>query len=258
MRTNRTVTAAIMVGIGFLFLSDRFAFLGNIDNSLWALLFLIGGAIFIALYARQQSMWWALYPGFALVAMAAAVFAGSVGGVVVMALGGAALIALYVTTRGRSWPLIGGGALLSLALMAFIQRGFPQADTAWLLFAGLAATFLALHFTVRERTNWALFAAVALGGLALLSLLTSPLAGVLIALVLLGVGGYMLWREAMGVEAGRLDTQGAVATRTNATPGAAAHSETSRSDAGSTTPTASPSEEATSSGGLFSRKRRAR
>jgi len=60
MRSNRTVTAAIMVGIGILFLSDRFAFLAGIDNALWALLFLIGGAVFIALYSRQQSMWWAL------------------------------------------------------------------------------------------------------------------------------------------------------------------------------------------------------
>ncbi len=247
MRSNRTVTAAIMVGIGILFLSDRFAFLSGIDNALWALLFLIGGAVFIALYSWQQSMWWALYPGFALVAMAAAVFAGSVGGMVLMALGGLGLIALYVTTRGRSWPLIGGGALVSLALMAFIQRGFPQADTAWLLFAGLAATFLALHFTVRERTNWALFAAVALGGLALLSLLTSPLAGVLIALLLLGVGGYMLWREAMRVESARLDAAGSggTATRGGEAVPAASTQAVQQADAGST-------------GGLFSRRRRER
>lgn len=196
MRDNRALTASMMVGVGILFLIDRFAFLSGIGNVLWALLFVIGGAVFIALYARQPAMWWALFPGFGLVAMAAAVVAGSAGGVLLLALGGAALIALYLTNRGRWWALVGGGALLSLALMAFFEGAFPRLDNAWLLFGGLAATFLVVYFGGAIKTNWALFAAMAFGAFALLSLFTGRLAEAFIAFVLMGSGGYILWREA--------------------------------------------------------------
>ncbi|HET8985549.1 MAG TPA: hypothetical protein VFN03_07300 [Trueperaceae bacterium] len=195
MRDNRALTASMMVGIGILFLIDRFAFLSGIGNVLWALLFLIGGAVFIALYSRQPQSWWALFPGFALVAMAAAVVAGSVGGVVLLALGGAALVALYLTNRARWWALVGGGSLLSLALMAFFEGAFPRLDNAWLLFGGLAATFLLVYFGGAVRANWALFAAMAFGAFALLSLFTGRLAEAFIAFVLMGTGGYILWRE---------------------------------------------------------------
>lgn len=203
MRNNRTLTASMMVGVGVLFLIDRFAFLSGIGNTLWALLFLIAGGVFIALYSRQPSMWWALFPGFALIAMAAAVVAGSVGGVVLLALGGAALIALYLINRARWWALVGGGALLSLALMAFFEGAFPRLDNAWLLFGGLAATFLGVYFGGKERANWALFAAMAFGAFALLSLFTGRLAEAFIAFVLIGSGGYILWREADRADATR-------------------------------------------------------
>ena len=196
MRDNRTLTASMMVGVGILFLIDRFAFLSGVGNTLWALLFLIGGAMFIALYARQPQLWWALFPGFGLIAMAAAVVAGSVGGVVLLALAGVALVALHLTNRARWWALVGGGALLSLALMAFFEGAFPRLDNAWLLFGGLAATFLLVYFGGTVRANWALFAAMAFGAFALLSLFTGRLAEAFIAFVLMGTGGYILWREA--------------------------------------------------------------
>ena len=195
MRDNRTLTASMMVGVGILFLIDRFAFLSGVGNALWALLFLIGGAVCIALYTRQPQLWWTLFPGFALIAMAAAVVAGSLGGVLMLALAGAALVALYLTSRARWWALVGGGTLLSLALMAFFEGAFPRLDHAWLLFGGLAATFLFVYFGGTVRANWALFAAMAFGAFALLSLFTGRLAEAFIAFALMGAGGYILWRE---------------------------------------------------------------
>lgn len=236
----------MMVGVGILFLIDRFAFLSGIRNSLWALLFLSGGAVFIALYSRRPTLWWALFPGFALVAMAAAVVAGSVGGVVLLAVGGAALVALYLTGRSRWWALVGGGSLLSLALMAFFEGAFPRLDNAWLLFGGLAATFVLVYVGDKTRANWALFAAMAFGAFALLSLFTGRLAEAFIAFVLMGGGGYILWREADragGDLAALTSTGGAVpAAREGAT-------------AASTTPPAATQQK---SGGFLSRLRRGR
>lgn len=232
MRENRTLTAAMMVGVGILFLIDRFAFLAGIGNVLWALLFLVAGAAFIALYARNPGVWWALFPGFALVAMAAAVVAGNVGGVVLLTLAGAALVALYVRGRQRWWALVGGGALLSLALMALFEAAFPRLDNAWLLFGGLAATFVALYLGRRDRASWSLFAAMGFGAFALLSLFTGRLAEAFIAFVLMGTGGYLLWREAQrALPAGEAGTLPVAAT---------------------------PVVEARERGGLFSRRRRER
>lgn len=224
MRDNRALTASMMVGVGILFLIDRFAFLSGIGNSLWALLFLGGGAIFIALYSRQPQLWWALFPGFGLVAMAAAVVAGSVGGVLLLALGGAALVALYLTNRARWWALVGGGSLLSLAVMASFERAFPRLDNGWLLFGGLAVTFVFVYYGSKVRANWSLFAAMAFGALALLSLFTGRLAEAFIGFALMGTGGYMLWREADRAAGDRAAPAGAVQSGQGTLPDGAARS----------------------------------
>lgn len=242
MRDNRALTASMMVGVGILFLIDRFAFLSGIGSSLWALLFLVGGAIFIALYSRQPQLWWALFPGFALIAMAAAVVAGSVGGVVLLTLGGAVLVALYLTNRSRWWALVGGGSLLSLALMAFFEGAFPRLDNAWLLFGGLAATFLLVYFGGTVRANWSLFAAMAFGAFALLSLFTGRLAEAFIAFVLMGAGGYILWRESQRTAEGMAALERAPLEGTQMNP--------AQSNPAQPNP-AQP-------GGLFSRSRRGR
>jgi hypothetical protein len=256
VRNNRALTASMMVGVGILFLIDRFAFLSGIGNILWALLFLGGGAIFIALYSRQPQLWWALFPGFALIAMAAAVVAGSVGGVVLLALAGVALIALHLTNRARWWALVGGGALLSLALMAFFEGAFPRLDNAWLLFGGLAGTFLLVYFGGPVRANWSLFAAMAFGAFALLSLFTGRLAEAFIAFVLMGAGGYILWRES-GRSAGATAALERAALDGAATSGAA-RSGLGTPAGGTAVPDPLAQPQAEKRGGFLSRLRRGR
>src|SRR5680860_617382 len=142
---NRSWVAALMVAVGMLFLIDRFAWAAGISNLLWSLVFFAAAAALVWLYVGDTSRWWALFPGFAALAVALAILAGSTGGLVLLALSGAILLTLYVTDRGRRWALLAGGALMSLALMAFFETVFTPADNGWWLFFGLALTFLALY-----------------------------------------------------------------------------------------------------------------
>jgi len=101
----------LLIGAGALFLVDRFAWALGIRSLLWALLFGVGAALFLLLYARDRRQWWALFPGFGLAALAAAVVAGNVGGGLLLGLAGAACVALYLRGGGR-WLLLAGGALV--------------------------------------------------------------------------------------------------------------------------------------------------
>lgn len=196
MRQNRSWVAAVMVGAGMLFLIDRFAWAAGISNLLWSLVFFAVAAVLVWLYASDTSRWWALFPGFASLAAALAVLAGSTGGLVLLALSGAILLTVFLTDRTRRWALLAGGALLSLALMAVFEALFPPADNGWWLFLGLALTFLALYLRRPAGTgSWNLFAAIALGAMALLALFTGRIIETLIALVLMAGGAFMLWRE---------------------------------------------------------------
>lgn len=194
---NRSWVAALMVGVGMLFLIDRFAWAAGISNLLWTLVFLAAAGVFVWLYVQATSRWWALFPGFASLAVALAILAGNTGGLILLALSGAILVSMYLTDRTRRWALLAGGALLSLALMAFFEALFPPADNGWWLFFGLALTFLALYLRRPAGTgSWSLFAAIALGAMALLALFTGRIIETLIALVLMAGGGFMLWRSA--------------------------------------------------------------
>src|SRR5690606_3936604 len=130
----------LLLGLGALFLVDRFAWAVGIRRVLWALLFAAGAAAVLVLYARDRRHWRALYPGFGLVALAAAVVAGNVGGGLLLGLAGAACIVLFLRESGGRWLLLVGGALVSLALMSLLEGAFPRLDNGWVLFAGLAAT----------------------------------------------------------------------------------------------------------------------
>lgn len=202
MQQNRSWLAALMIGVGMLFLIDRFAWAAGISNLLWSVVFFALAGVLIWLYVGDTARWWALFPGFAALAAALAILAGNTGGLVLLALCGAIFLTLYVTDRNRRWALLTGGALLSLALMAFFEAIFPVADNGWWLFLGLALTFVALYLRRQPGAgSWNLFAAIALGAMALLALFTGRIVETLIALALMAGGAFMLWRESAMREA---------------------------------------------------------
>lgn len=188
-----TAFGPLLMGVGALFLVDRFAWALGIRSVLWAVLFAAGAALFLFLYSRDRRQWWALFPGFGLGALAAAVVAGNVGGGLLLGAAGAVCIALFLRGSGGRWLLLVGGALVSLAVMAVLEGAFPRLDNGWVLFAGLAATLFLLQRRTPNAPGWGLYLAIALAALALIAIFTVSLVETLIAVALIASGTAMVW-----------------------------------------------------------------
>lgn len=187
--------AGLLIAAGVLALLERVGWLVGVGSWLWGLLLLVGGAAFLAVYLRDATQWWALFPGFGLAGLAAAVFTGNAGGALFLALLALAFALVYASDRRRWWAILPAGALATLSLVAWSDAVRPGTDAGWLFFLGLAATFAALLLQPPERRQgWAVYPALGLAALALLTLVTRGAGPVVIAVVLIGVGVVLLMR----------------------------------------------------------------
>jgi len=206
MDKDRRVTwiAGLLIGVGVLNLLARAGWMVGVGGWLWGLLFLAAGGAFLWLYARDRQQWWAVFPGFGLVGLAAAVLMGNAGGVLFLALLGLAFALVYSADRRRWWAIVPAGALATLALVAWLEALRPGYDGGWVFFLGLAATFAALLLQPAERRQrWALWPALALALLSLLTLVTSQAGPTVIALVLIALGAFLVLRDRL-IGAGRV------------------------------------------------------
>src|SRR5436853_4226616 len=143
------IVGLALIGVGALFLLQSLGLLGPITGLIWALLFALGGATFLAAFATAPARWWALIPGFTLVSLGALVggqelfptLAGPWGGALFLGGIGLGFGAVYLTGRERWWALIPGGVLLTLALVAGLSETIAGVDLGWVFFLGLALTF---------------------------------------------------------------------------------------------------------------------
>lgn len=198
MDKDRRVTwiAGLLIGVGVLNLLVRAGWMIGVGGWLWGLLFLAGGGAFLWLYARDRQQWWAVFPGFGLVGLAAAVLMGNAGGVLFLALLGLAFALVYSADRRRWWAIVPAGALATLALVAWLEAWRPGYEAGWVFFLGLAATFAALLLQPAEqRQRWAVYPALALALLALLTVFTSQAGPTVIALILIVLGAFLVLRE---------------------------------------------------------------
>ena len=192
---SNTWLAVVLIGVGALALVGNVGWFGPRSGWAWGIAFGLVGAAFLALYARERGLWWALFPGFAALGLAAAAVAGSLGGALFLALAAAAFVAVFLTNRRRTWAIVPGGVLATLALMALLEAIWPRAATDWLLFTGLAVTFAVMYLRpAGSRPNWALQIAIGLVALAVVAAVTGRLVGVLVAITLIAVGGFFAWR----------------------------------------------------------------
>ena len=192
---NTNLWAYLLIGLGLLFLATDLGWFGFLTGWLWALLFVAGGTTFLYLYRENPRHWWALIPGFALVALGVAALSGDAAGGLFLGLVGAGFAAVYATNRARWWAIIPAGALFTLALIAWLGAAFPLWDAGWLFFLGLTATFGALYLLPPHRHAWALYPAF--GGVVLvgITLVSSPVGEVLLPLLLVLAGIYLAWRQ---------------------------------------------------------------
>jgi hypothetical protein len=191
------IWAYALIALGALLLAANMGWFGAVSNWLWALLFMAGGAAFVYHYLNNRERWWALIPGFALVATGLTMLLGNAGGPIFLALIGAAFLAAFLTNKDRWWALIPGGVLATLAVVNWVELANPRYDAGWLFFLGIAATFGYLYRRPDggERQPWAVWPAVVGLGMALLGFVNTPLGGLVAPLALIGLGVYLITRR---------------------------------------------------------------
>lgn len=189
--------AYLLIGLGLVFLATNFGWLAFVTSWIWALLFIAGGGAFLALYQRNRTHWWALIPGFALLALGVAALGGSAAGGLFLGFIGAGFAAVYLSNHARWWAIIPAGTLFTLALVAWLGTVQPGWDLGWLFFLGIALTFGVLFFLPEGegKQRWAVYPALVALVLVLLTTLSSSLGGVVVPLLLVLVGVYLLWRR---------------------------------------------------------------
>ncbi|HEX7021371.1 MAG TPA: hypothetical protein VF171_00840, partial [Trueperaceae bacterium] len=72
--------AFLLIGLGALFLLGNLGWLTALSRFVWSLAFLGGGAAFLSVYYGNRNQWWALIPGFALLALGATIMLDDLAG----------------------------------------------------------------------------------------------------------------------------------------------------------------------------------
>ena len=194
---QRNAWATLLIALGLFFLLANTGWLAGLASWFWGLLFLAGGGAFLVVYRNDRRHWWALIPGFSLVAVGVAALSGDTAGALFLALLGTGFAAVYLSDRQRWWAIIPAGVLYTLALVAWTSTVWPRADAGWLFFLGIAATF-GLLFVLPEgegRQRWAIYPALGSLVFVAITLMASNVGGVLVPLLLIGAGAYLVWRQ---------------------------------------------------------------
>jgi len=162
-------------------------FLGGIGLSFWYVYF-----------SSRVERWWAIIPACVLTALAVMTIASAryedIGGAIFLGGIGLAFLIVFLTDRAeRWWALIPAGVLVTLAGVTIAAERFGEFQTAGFFFFGLAITFLLVALLAGMR--WAYWPALALGIMGLLGIASLlEFANYLWAVVLIAVGGFMLFR----------------------------------------------------------------
>ena len=203
--------AAGLGGSGLLII---LATLGVPGEAAASVLFLcLAGAFAVVYTTDRRQNWWAVIPGGAMLILALSMlFANVAGGEavgVILFLGlGLIFVGLYFAPieghRHNWWALIPAGALLSLALVVLISS-IPGAGglAGSMLFLGLGVTFGVLYLmrSTEMPTQWAWIPSLALlafGAFIFFVSGTVAYGGIFWALVLIALGGFLIFRQLRG------------------------------------------------------------
>ena len=202
----RTIGGIILIVAGLLFLLENLGVLRGAFALLWALLFGMGGGLFLYVFLTDRTQWWAIIPGGVLFAIMLVItldrlapnLSATWGGTLFMACLALAFGAVYLVAREHWWALIPCGVMFTIALVVALSTlGVERLQAGGVFFIGLGLTFalLALVPTREGRMKWPLIPAgtLAVLGLGVLVTTTAIMAYVLpIALILTGL--YLIFR----------------------------------------------------------------
>jgi len=136
---------------------------------------------FLAVYLYNRANWWALIPAgvfgvIGVIPLLSTQVSGDVMGALVMFLFSLPFFVVYFWSSGNWWALIPAGVFASIGLMVLVaggpESGFAKASLiTGVMFLGWALTFLALWLRrASHPTDWAKYPAMALGAMALVSI----------------------------------------------------------------------------------------
>jgi len=193
----------LLIAAGVIFLLNN---LGMITVN-WEMyigpLFAVGGLVFLLVFILNTNDWWALIPGFVLIAIGVIIFmnqslpAGSElwSGAVFLGLLGLAFLLIYAFHRDNWWAIIPGGVLLTLAGVTLFPDEGVLAGVVF--FVGMAATFGLVYILPKPagRLTWALYPAGILLVIGILVFLGAEnLMGFIWPVALLIAGGYIVYK----------------------------------------------------------------
>jgi hypothetical protein len=190
-----------LVGLGAFFLLGNLGVFG-FGDFLPALLFFGGSALFLRHFNNDRDEhWWALIPGFALLAITLAIVGGPFSGGLFLGTVGLGFVAVYLHNPRNWWAVIPGGVLLTLGLTA--APLLPFIDEGIIFFLGLTATFVTLYRLPegKGRQKWARYPAFGTLALSIMIAFDELFGGfdnVLLSVALLVAGGYLLWQHYQG------------------------------------------------------------
>src|SRR5574340_304672 len=176
----------------------------DLGGYVWSILFILGGLAFIYVMATDKSNWWASFPGFTMLGIGAGIGVSELwpraAGVLTpgLILGGigVSFLVVYLLNRSFWWAIIPAGVMFSIFLMIVLEPIMPQ--SVILFFLGLAATFGALAFLpIKDgtRVTWPLYPAGAMLLIAfIISLSETTWAGYVVPVIIIIVGGYLVFR----------------------------------------------------------------
>src|SRR5574341_1176075 len=192
---------AILIVIGAAALLGQF--LPGISGLFWAMLFVLGGAVFGLVYFLNRANWWALIPAYAMIVIGVlimmgvtAVAPGEVIGIYVMLAIGFPFLYVYLRNRANWWALIPAYVMFAIAGIIAVSSIVSNGELigSFVMFA-IAAPFLYVYMPNRKNW-WALIPAgvMTLIGLGLLPA-TVPYA---IPIALIVIGLFLLFRQSGG------------------------------------------------------------
>src|SRR5512134_342459 len=196
----RLIIGVLLVFGGLLSLLDAMGIISSGGDIFWGLLFAAGGLFFLYMLINNRDNWWAAFPAFTLLGLAASSFLPdslqAYDGLVFFA--GISLgfwWAYFTATHERWWAIIPAGVLLTLGIVSSVED-VSGMETGGLFFLGLGLTFILVAVLPGgSGRSWALIPGVIL--LLFGALLGTPYSGLtdyLWPVVLIILGGYFVVR----------------------------------------------------------------
>jgi len=156
----RLLIGVLLVVGGLLSLLDVQGIISNGSGIFWGLIFGAGGLIFLYMLFNDPNNWWAAFPGFTLLGLAASSFLPdsleAYDGLVFFAGISLAFWWVYFADKQRWWAIIPAGVLLTLGIVSALED-VTGLETGGSFFLGLGLTFILVAILPGEGSrSWAL------------------------------------------------------------------------------------------------------